>query len=456
MSRRTPLALLVALALMTAGCGSSGDANVDASPPDSDPPSAEEIDSDEDPTGDTASTESAAGKAELTASAPGVTETAIRIGVMSVDTEELADLGVVINSGDIEGQWRAFVDAANADGGVLGRQLEPHFVTYSALSDTASEEACVELTEDIEVFWVGGSILRDNPICFTGFHETIAFSAQPASPEAVDRAVAPFRSLPPSQADQAAVFARASNDAGLYGDGPVGVIRAGADPAVVTVVADALRAEGLEVIEGTINASLAVDQETAVAFERFRTEGVETVVLAGIGAGPLEVAQTSGYDEFDFALSTALNPGIIERQGLDPGLLDGVFSVAESLIGTADQELLRDDPAVQRCVGIYEKVAGPGTVEFDPTAELANLGPTLQACDLVDTLVAVATAAGPVLDNVSFGTALDAIGDLDLATVPFASSRVGKFGLSDTAIPVRYDGDLLLWALEGDEINTAG
>lgn len=339
MTRRSLCSVISALALITAACGDSSDDNT--APVSSTTTQVTANETDDEPTGDT----SPSTEVELTASAPGVTETAIRIGVMSVDTQELADLGVVINSGDLEAQWRSFVEAANANGGVLGRELEPHFVTYSALSDTASEEACLKLTEDIEVFWVGGSILRDNPLCFTQFHETIAFSAQPASPNAADRAIAPFRSLPPSQTDQAAVFARASKAAGLYGDSPVGVIRAGADSGVVEVVAEALRAEGLEVIEGGINATaddpLAVDQEIAVAFERFRSEGVQAVVLAGIGAGPLEVAQASGYDEFDFALATALDPGIIERQGLDPDLLDGVFSVAESLIGTADQEQLR-------------------------------------------------------------------------------------------------------------------
>lgn len=455
---QSPRTILVTLAIFAVLAASCGDSSEPADAPDSTSTTSTSAPATGDP-GDEADDSAIADAPVLTASAPGVTETVIRIGVMSVDAEELANLGVVINAGDIEAQWRSFIDAVNNDGGILGRQIEPHFVTYSALSDSASEVACVMLTEDIEVFWVGGSILRDNPLCFTDLHETIAFPAQAASPAAVERSIAPIRSLPPSQTDQANVFARASVATGLYGDDPVGVIRAGADRGPVAVVADALRREGLTVIEGDVSAAagdrLAVDQQIAVAFERFRSDGVTTVVLAGIGAGPLEVAQNSGYDDFSFALATALDPGIIERQGIDPALLDGVFSMSESLIGTADQATLAADERVQRCVQIYEQQAGKGTVEFDPTAELANLGPTLQACDLIDTLVAVATAAGTDLNNDTFGAALEAIGELPLAIFPFASGAAGKFGLSDTAYPVRYDSAQLLWTLDGEAINTS-
>jgi len=448
-------ACIAMLALLGAACGDADSETTDSTSATTSSSTTVNADADT----DTADPDEPPPTPTLTASAPGVTETAIRIGVLRVDAEELADLGVVINTGDIEGQWQSFIDAANDAGGVLGRQLEPHFVTYSALSDEAAEEACVKLTEDVDVFWVGGTILRDNAVCLVDLQETAAFSTQAASPTAVQRTRVPFRSLFPSQTDQAAVFARASAAAGIYHETPVGIIQAGADPGPVAVVAEALREEGLSVIEGAINAAagdqLAVERETLALFERFRVEGVETVVLAGIGAGPLEIAQDSGFSEFDFAMTTALNAGIIERQGIDPALLDGVFSVAESLVGTVDQERMAELPAVQRCVGIYEANAGPGTVEFDPRTGLENLGPTLQACDLIDVFVATASAAGVDLTNATFGTALDEMGELDLATVPFASGSAQKFGLSDSAVPVRYDADELLWAVIDEPIDTS-
>lgn len=134
----TLLALLLAFALLAAACG-------DDTAPDADP------------------------DVELTASARGITEDTIRIGLAIPDVSQFS------NTGDQVARYRVVADEINRNGGVIGRQIEL-VVTERTLTDTTGfDAACVQLTEDEEVF----AVVSRTPsgfgdmTCFTDLGNTI-------------------------------------------------------------------------------------------------------------------------------------------------------------------------------------------------------------------------------------------------------------------------------------------
>ena len=73
----------------------------------------------------------------LTASARGVTETEIHIGISMLDFDALKDLSLVQEGwGDQIAVYDALIGEINARGGVHGRMIVPHYEHYSPLGST--------------------------------------------------------------------------------------------------------------------------------------------------------------------------------------------------------------------------------------------------------------------------------------------------------------------------------
>ena len=121
-----------------------------------------------------ADTAASTGSAALTDSYRGVTADSIKIGVLLIDAEKLLEnTGVVLNWGDNQGQYQEAIDALNESGGVLGRQIDPVFVFVDPLSPTGYEEACVQLTQDEQVFAVVGFTRpADEALCYAATGDT--------------------------------------------------------------------------------------------------------------------------------------------------------------------------------------------------------------------------------------------------------------------------------------------
>jgi hypothetical protein len=125
-----------------------------------------------------------------TGPAPGVTDDSVKIGVTYVDLESLGDV-VDISHGDYEAAYEALFDDINAHGGINGRTLEPVIVPINPVGTAASDAACVELTEDEDVFMVIGFFLDDGVLCPLGTHQTAVIGGA-MSPERLRRAQAPW------------------------------------------------------------------------------------------------------------------------------------------------------------------------------------------------------------------------------------------------------------------------
>jgi hypothetical protein len=220
-ARRLLLALTLA-ALVASGCSSGDDTADVADPPTSDPESSENEPDSEDDTDGTA--ESDDGPVELTASFRGVTDDAIRVGVVAIDFDRLAAAGVEMNSGDAGAIYTAALEAINDRGGILGRELEITTETYLPAGNVEADEACVRLTEDLEVFMVVGAIRLDQVLCYTDAHETAAIAISQQNQERIDKSKAPYVTVRGRTDTRSIAWVDAMVDAGVFEGETVGVL----------------------------------------------------------------------------------------------------------------------------------------------------------------------------------------------------------------------------------------
>ena len=388
----------------------------------------------------------------LTATDTGVTADSIKIAAVFPDLSVLGR-----DSGDLEAKFQAAVDAVNQSGGVIGRQIELIFSAYVPIGEADAEALCVRNVEDEGVFAVVGILLRDMPLCYTEFNDTIVINAFETTSELFERSVAPLISTNPL----AERLVEVNIDTLLEG----GHLAPGMRIAVHGMVTredlhnrylQVLDSRGVEVvshsIRTTFNDVIGAEAEVDIFAERWLAEGAEAV----LGSAP-----ESGLDFV----------GVYERRGIDlPMLLPENTHVVPSLIresfgyDLAPLELavvlVRDvDPAslypgnvagVADCLDRFEAASGE-EVNIDQSDEgLDNLLPTLFACQVIDIFAAVARGAGPELTTETFAAAAESIGPIEVTGLAAASLGAGKFDVSDAPAEIGFfDPDRLVFTSAG-------
>jgi ABC-type branched-subunit amino acid transport system substrate-binding protein len=425
--RRLLLAFLLA-ALIAASC-SSGDGTTDVVDPD---PATSEPDAIEDePDNETAvepdvddEPEPVDEPVELTASFRGVTESVIRVGVVAIDFDRLAEAGVQINTGNAGAIYTAALEAINDRGGIHGRQLEITTETYLPIGNTEADEACVRLTEDVEVFMVVGAIRLDQVLCYTEANDTGAITISQQNQQRIDRSTAPYVSVRGRTDTRSIEWVDAMVAAGVFDGQTVGVLGlTDADEELFHETVAALRDAGIDPVEGLVGANggdvVANQAAVEVVLEKFRSEGVTVTVHASPTVGGLESAARVGY-ETTWLANPAVGANTLTAGGVDLSYVDGMLTLMPTPVGTVDQPSMADDPAVADCVATIEDRTDE-TVDYALGAELNNLNLAINACGVATILELALTAAGPDLTNESLAAALAGLGEFSMAGFPSAS-----------------------------------
>lgn len=351
--------------------------------------------------------------------APGVTDDTIRIGITYPDLQALGDI-VDLDHGDYELAYRSQIDAINAEGGIHGRMIEPFFAAVNPVGTDSAEAACVELTEDRDVFLLTGFFIEDTMLCPLEAHETAVVGGQMTA-ERLERAAAPWFTGDASTDLQTEAI-RAMAEAGDL-DGTVGVFyRPAEQEQVDDEILPLLEELGVDVAEHAVldtGGSTDLDAgnaATRVIAERFEAAGVDQVIATSTAA----LVWATGTETIDYhPLLRLPDPnGILayvkDAGGRDLTPLEG--AVAGNLYGGPPNTYQL--APMQDCVAIIEDAGGevqdPATADPDDGETWVS---AFNSCNNVALVRQLLEAAGEQLDYGTLVAGADGLG-VDLPGEP--------------------------------------
>lgn len=383
-----------------------------------------------------------------TASYRGVTEDTIRIGIAAFDWDRLAALGVTFGVSNNSDLMVAALDEINERGGIHGRTLEPYISEFLPVGSDEADAACIELTEDHEVFLVVGATLNEQILCFTEIHETAAIVAGGLNDERLARAKAPYAAVIAAQEVRAAEWVAQMEAAGLL-EGTLGVMGfVDVSESAYLAVVGALRDAGYDPVQGLIGGNsddlAATAREQALVYERMKEAGVDrTISTTGV---PLEIANAldAGYETEQWLLYTTMTGRGLTDAGVPLEYLDGAYSTNNSPTGTSAQPLLADDPDAAACLDdLRARTDHP--LPYDLDAEVNNINTALIVCATSRILEAALTNAGQDLTNESLLAGIEAIGEIELAGYTNASLGPGDYGAVKGLTLIQFDAATGIW-----------
>lgn len=434
-SSRILVALIAVLAMIAAACGDD-DGGTDAESTTTTSTTTTTTEAPPDDGGDeTTTTTEAVEEVVLTDSAPGVTSTAIKIGVPYSDVTAIG----WDPSHEAEAIWQVAADTINADGGVLGRNVELVIIGVDPTDGVAQDEACVILTEDEVVFAAMGVIRNEAPLCYTEQHDTIVINTFQSTPEALERSVAPMIGFLPLASRAAEAQLATLIDSGLLEGRKVALSAAAATVETADLMQEILQDAGVEVVASTNYASPssdvpAIDAEMDVNVEIWRTEGADVVIpVPGASVPTTGALSRNGWDGLYV---------VTDAPGTDLGLLEGFGYTADALVDSVaivspdEADLYEGGQAgVKECVDTFDNAFdddAPVVIRpDDATTDVVGL--IVRSCQALELFKLVAEAAGPDLTNETFAAAADAMGEFTVTGVLAGSLGPGKRDYVDAA-----------------------
>lgn len=341
--------------------------------------------------------------------APGVTKKDIKLGVTYVDLAKIRNI-VNLDIGDFEKMYGAIIADLNAQGGVNGRKVVPVYAPVNPIGTAPAQAACLELTEDEQVFAVTGFFLGDAPLCYLEQHSTpVVGGGQTA--EARSRATAPWYTL--EAGDQVAGQAvEAFAKEGAFKGGKVGVIvSADAQGMYDDVVAPALKRAKVKPTVGNITATqgdaLAAEQQSGVILERFKTEGVKTILV--VGQAFIQVGNALAKTDYRPRLLST-SETFLRSYIVNPG---SNLEILKDAMG-ANIAVDFNEPGLQRCFKLVTKATGYTMKDTVPTGEPDYAQGAEIACRAIGLFAPLAEAAGKNPTVASFAKAAQKAGTIDV------------------------------------------
>ena len=344
------------------------------------------------------------------AATPGVSKDEIKIGVTYPDLDAIRDV-TDISHGDYKTTYNAVIDQLNKQGGVNGRKVVPVFAPINPIGTAPAQEACLKLTEDEKVFATVGFFYFDAPLCYVSQHDTPILGGT-MDPTYLQQAKAPWMTLDSGPE----VTPRAIDALVKSGDlkGKVGVVGVASEEKNLldAAVLPSLKRNGIKntvaIIDAPLSDTVAATQQAGTIAEKFKSEGIKTVLL--VGAAPS--AFSNALKNTDYRPKLVGTPfstfqGAALNKATDPALWKGS--------ATADIAADFNDPSLQKCYSTVTKATGdtiveraaPGTPDYQASARAA--------CQYISLFSQLAGAAGKDLTVAGFGKAAEKLGSV---TVP--------------------------------------
>jgi Periplasmic binding protein len=397
---------------------------------------------------------------ELTDSFRGVTAESIKLGILMVDYECIADF-IDFERGDQELAYQSFVDAINADGGVLGRQIEPVYQMHCPIGNEEALAACVAMTQDEEVFATLGVFIDftgDAQLCLTRDNETIHIGHE-LEQAWIDESPPGLLLTGDLTAERTiSVLMAALAEAGTLEGRTVGVLASARTGArAENVIEPALDELGVE--RGSTAILDIVDEDTTQAqaqldafLELWRGEGIDTLIVAGQEAGSDTFVKKVREVFPDILLISDASSGIIVSgkdasvAGITPNPYEGTISIGG--LNDSNGEQYNSD-LIQECISIFE-AANPDIPVTDPQDLVVAEGEkrvetyitVRDACSDLSLFKQVAERAGADLTNESWTEAVNNFGSFEYPGNAFSSFTEGKYDANDGARLQAFDSSI--------------
>ncbi len=369
----------------------------------------------------------------------GVSKKEIKLGITYVDLSNLGD-SIDIVLGDWAQMYEAVIADLNKKGGVNGRKIVPVFAPVEPVGTVPAQEACVKLTEDEQVFAVTGFFLADAPACYVDQHETPLVGGIKTE-ELVALAKAPWFSLEPDDQVFRQVIDALAADGAFKGKKLGIVVDAQFQGLYDDVIEPALKRNKVSGtvanITGTIGDDVAAEQQSGVIAERFRSDGINKVLL--VGTTMVQFANALAKTDYRPQLLVTSENNLrayILNAGSDLSVIEDALSAGPSIDF--------NDPALQKCFAVVEKATGYTIVENAPESEPQYRQTSQIVCRLTTLFAEIAEAAGKKLTRTSFGKAPAKVGKFE---VPGSGTIVynKKTGAFEQPVHIyRFDPDLQL------------
>ncbi|MFM8303155.1 MAG: ABC transporter substrate-binding protein [Actinomycetota bacterium] len=354
----------------------------------------------------------ASGAHAQSASTPGVTKDEITVGVTYVDLKAIRDI-VQLDHGDYEAAYKAVADDINAKGGINGRRLKLVFAPVNPVGTASAEAACVKLTQDTPVFAVVGFFQNDTPLCFVEQNGTPVVGGN-ITTDYLARAQAPWYSPNAGDGTVNQVIDGVASE-GVFKKAKVGVVGTAGQKALIDgVILPALKRNKVKattaLIDVAANDTVAAQQQAGVIAERFKSQGIDTVVVAGNAFVTFAQAlEKTDYRPRLIATDRETYLGYVENPQHSKSVLEGALSG-----GPARDP---DEPGYRRCIGVIEAKTGTQIPPAETITDDRLPNPDISAqnaCFNLGLFAAMATGAGKNLTVASFGKAGKKLGVIDL------------------------------------------
>ncbi|HWE66776.1 MAG TPA: ABC transporter substrate-binding protein [Acidimicrobiales bacterium] len=385
----------------------------------------------------------------LTASDVGVTATTIKVGI---PIPELANLGQLGNTeGDPQLQWQAFIANQNAHGGILGRQIVPVYVGIDLTSADSLEQACINMTEQQQVFAVlqSGGYFGAPILCLTQQHHTPFIGQSSGNDYYYQESNGLFFSISPDNDRAIRNQIVSMQKDGDFTGKTIAILDDGGDDSLLVneSLLPALQAAGYKV---SYRVSLSSDASTAesqipVAIQQMQSDGVNLVLpVASLVAADLfaQEADADGYHP-TYVLSD-VNGGATDNYALYmPASFDG--NIGYTSLDTGEfQAGQADGPQDAACAAIY-------TAETGKTLSQSNeeYATAVTACGILNLFVKGATNAGANLTRAGLSQGMQKIGSFAMPYGSTGSFGPGKFDAPASTRKVIWRYNCKCWLPDG-------
>ena len=371
---------------------------------------------------------------KLTASAPGVTATTIKIGFSYPDLGPIANI-LHQDNGPYDKVIKAIVDGVNKRGGVNGRKLEVSIGKFNPVVEADQLSVCTKFTEDDKVFAVLGGLLTDHNLCIAQKHNTVLMSAYGSgyNKAVVGKATAPWATTNASDERSFTALVKALDAQGkLKGKKIVIEGQTATSKALVDVAKSAVEGAGYKVTDTAVqdvdpSDTSAFNAADKVIAQRFKDEGADVFFIAG------GTIQGAVYDSIGWYPAVYLpQTSLITAGAVTSPMAKFPFVGSVGNPGNADAAF--DSPSMKQCRQDYKDSTGLDiqTIKQETAAKKSSGNAAMtSSCSLLTAFVAAATAAGPNLTQDTWKKGLEGLGKFPMPSALNASFGPGKYDAAD-------------------------